>query len=149
MATVLAALPHCPSPVQLSLSGCRGPLSLLVRAWLCLPRCHPWLSALVEQMVPGKGRRKNKTAFEPERDVSCISITNLPGGCTRLPIPWLLLCFLSEMPCLKCSEQWLSCPPLPTFFHETNEQPARKQDSLVDSFRICSCLSGGGRWGNP
>lgn len=42
-------------------------------------------------------------------------------------------------------------PCLLSFAMLTSSQPARgrKQGSLVDSFRTCSCLSGSGRWGNP
>lgn len=94
----LAAPPHCRSPAQLSLLRCCGPVSLSARAWLCLPLCHPWLPALVEQLVPDKGCLKNKTTFEPERDVSCISITNLSGGCTTTSTVAFALSFRDALP---------------------------------------------------
>lgn len=127
----LAPSPHCSCPVHL----------LLVL--LC--------SALVEHLVPEKGCVKNKTSFKTEGCVSCISITNLLGGCTRLPLPQLLSHFLSGMPLLKCCEQQLSCPPLPTLCCKANKQPACQgwEAGQPGGFLQNLCVSGGGRWWNP
>lgn len=127
----LAPSPHCPCPVQ----------PLLVVS----------CSALVEQLVPAKRCVKNKTSFKTEGCVSCISITNLLGGCTRLPLPQLLSHFLSGMPSLKCCEQQLSCPPLPTLCCKANKQPACQgwEAGQPAGFLQNSCVSGGGRWWNP
>lgn len=133
-AGTLSAPPHCPRTVQLFLLRCCGPMSLLERGEV--PLCNPLIPAVVDQLVPDRVSTECQTTFEPEGDVSCISVINLFGRCTGLPLAKLLLCFLSGMPSLKCSEQLLPCPSPPTFFHKTNKQPAcrgGKQDRLVDS----------------
>lgn len=124
----------------------------LVIAWaivqilifLCLPLC--------QQLVPDKDCLKNEAPLRPEMYQVLASETYLEdaqvaGGCTLL---LLIFCFLPEMPTPEHPEQLLSCSPCLFVFSRLSQcARGRKQESLMDSFRICSCLSGGGRWGNP
>lgn len=76
-----------------------------------------------------------------------ISITNLSGGCTTLLLLQLIFWFVSWMPIPEHPEQLLSSQF--SFARLSQCARGRRQESLKNSFRICSCLSGGGRWGNP
>lgn len=107
-----------------------------VAPWSLLePSCrYTFPSAcLCQQLLPDKDCLKNKTTLEPEvyPVYWIINITDLTGGCTRLPLPQLIFCFLSGMPTPKRAAL---LPSLPVFFHKAKPvcqgQKAEKPDEF-------------------